>query len=416
MSKRAKGRSGVQRAKKERKKDGMRLKGRAARFKVGPRAPSSRAARDDHARVSTSAPSRPFEPRTASSSPTRSFSTLGMSIWALKDWHVNRDELRDNQRDESFDSILYGPKTDEKRGSYGQNCAKNGPTLSQILLSVVDKTAYLGGNVCAKILSDPLQLGPRAKTLKQEGSLQLQRRNFPDRQELLRSSRNLNQKMTPWHKEHSNGLCSTSFPTIPRSSKSDIGSYVYHACVKTGRRNKAVLKIPEFSHRRCHACAQSLPDSQQVDPQARARWKEDTFMHDVELSDRQDFTGSSRNPDRKTVLKRTKNTPVASVRGNHISQPKLGFPQAQEPCKSRQRKLSDGTKNVEILTSGARSNTRANWDKICKEKWAGRLKRIFPSRTAAFARRVFPDSQQVEPGCVGKITTPATTWQLSVRR
>ena len=34
------------------------------------------------------------------------------------------------------------------------------PTLSQILLSVVDKTAYLGGNVCAKILSNPLQLGP----------------------------------------------------------------------------------------------------------------------------------------------------------------------------------------------------------------------------------------------------------------
>ena len=62
-----------------------------------------------------------------------------------------------------------------------------------------------------------------------------------------------------------------------------------------------MLKILEFSHRRCHACAQSLPDSQQVDPQARVRWKEDTLMHDVELSDRQDFTGPNRNPDRKTV-------------------------------------------------------------------------------------------------------------------
>uniref|UniRef100_A0A2N9HA16 Uncharacterized protein n=1 Tax=Fagus sylvatica TaxID=28930 RepID=A0A2N9HA16_FAGSY len=31
---------------------------------------------------------------------------------------------------------------------------------------------------------------------------------LPDRQELLRSSRNLDQKMTPLHKEHSNGLCS----------------------------------------------------------------------------------------------------------------------------------------------------------------------------------------------------------------
>jgi hypothetical protein len=66
--------------------------------------------------------------------------------------------LLDNseERNESFDSTLYGPKTDEKRGSYGQNCEKDIPTLSQILLSVVDKTAYLGGNVCAKILSDPL--------------------------------------------------------------------------------------------------------------------------------------------------------------------------------------------------------------------------------------------------------------------
>ena len=85
-------------------------------------------------------------------------------------------------------------------------------------------------------------------------------------------------------------------------------------CVKTGRQNKAVLKIPKLSHRRCRACAQSLPDSQQVDPRAWTRWKEDTFMHDVELSDRQDFTGSSRNPDRKNALRWTKNTPVASVR------------------------------------------------------------------------------------------------------
>ena len=60
---------------------------------------------------------------------------------------------------------------------------KIGPTLSQILLSVVDKTAYLGGH-----FSYYTQLS--------------------DRQELLRSSRNLSQKMTPWHKEHSDGLCS----------------------------------------------------------------------------------------------------------------------------------------------------------------------------------------------------------------
>jgi hypothetical protein len=43
------------------------------------------------------------------------------------------------------------------------------PTLSQILLSVVDKTTYLGGNICAWILSNRRQLGPQAKTFKQEG-------------------------------------------------------------------------------------------------------------------------------------------------------------------------------------------------------------------------------------------------------
>ena len=70
---------------------------------------------------------------------------------------------------ESFDLILYRSKTDEKRGSYGQNREKNGPTLSQILLSVVDKTAYLGGNVCTWILTNWQQLGPRTETHKQEG-------------------------------------------------------------------------------------------------------------------------------------------------------------------------------------------------------------------------------------------------------
>jgi hypothetical protein len=84
---------------------------------------------------------------------------------------------------------------------------KSGQTLSQILLSVVDKTAYLGGIVCAQTLSDPQQLGPRAETLKQEGCFSYNVQ-LPDHQELPRLSRNLSRKMTPWHKEHSNGLCS----------------------------------------------------------------------------------------------------------------------------------------------------------------------------------------------------------------
>uniref|UniRef100_A0A2N9GPE1 Uncharacterized protein n=1 Tax=Fagus sylvatica TaxID=28930 RepID=A0A2N9GPE1_FAGSY len=133
-------------------------------------------------------------------------------------------------------------------------------------------------------------------------------------------------------------------------------------------------------------------------------------MHDVELSDRQDFTGASRNPDRKTALKRTKNTPVASVRGaiSHKSQARISI--NLEPCKSRQRKLSDGTKNVKIRHRElgqicARTGTRF------EKKRAGSKTHFF-SRTAAFARRVFPARNELirEPGCVGKIMTPATTW------
>ena len=46
---------------------------------------------------------------------------------------------------------------------------KIGLTLSQILLSVVDKTAYLRGSTCAQILSAPQRLGLQAGTLKHEG-------------------------------------------------------------------------------------------------------------------------------------------------------------------------------------------------------------------------------------------------------
>ena len=84
---------------------------------------------------------------------------------------------------------------------------KIGQTLSQILLSVVGKTAYLGGSVCVEIPSNPQRLGPRAKTFRREVHFSYHTQ-LSDRQELLRSSRNFNQKMTPRHKEHSNSLCS----------------------------------------------------------------------------------------------------------------------------------------------------------------------------------------------------------------
>jgi hypothetical protein len=82
---------------------------------------------------------------------------------------------------------------------------KNGPTLSQILRSVVNKTAYLEGSVHPRILSNRRQLGLQVETFKQEGRFSYNVQLL-DRQELLRSRRNLDRKTTPWNKEHSNGL------------------------------------------------------------------------------------------------------------------------------------------------------------------------------------------------------------------
>ena len=94
---------------------------------------------------------------------------------------------------------------------------------------------------------------------------------------------------------------------------------------------------------------------------------------------------------------------------DHISRAQARIPANLEPCKSRQRKLSDGTKNVEIRhrelgQQYARTGTRF------KKKRAGKKTR-FSSRTAAFVCRVFPTRCKLTcgPRCVGKMTTPATT-------
>jgi hypothetical protein len=94
----------------------------------------------------------------------------------------------------------------------------------------------------------------------------------------------------------------------------------------------------------------------------------------------------------------------------HISQVQARIPANPEPCKNRQRKLSDGTKSVKIRHRElgqicARTGTRF------EKKRAGSKTHFF-SRTAAFARRVFPARNKLirEPGCVGKIMTPTTTW------
>uniref|UniRef100_A0A2N9GLL2 Reverse transcriptase domain-containing protein n=1 Tax=Fagus sylvatica TaxID=28930 RepID=A0A2N9GLL2_FAGSY len=240
--------------------------------------------------------------------------------------------------------------------------------------------AHLGGSVCAKILSDPLQLGPRAKTLRQEVHFSYHMQ-LSDRQEFLRSSRNLSQKMTPWHEG------TFRRPPFARSYLANPNSPLCKACT-----------------------VENLPDSQQVDLRARAHWKEDTFMHDKEtLGSPRIYRGQPESRSENCPQTDQKHPGGLCSRG-HISQVQARISANPEPCKSRQRKLSDGTKNVKIRHRElgqicARTGTRF------EKKRAGSKTHFF-SRTAAFARRVFPARNKLirEPGCVGKIMTPATTW------
>ena len=94
---------------------------------------------------------------------------------------------------------------------------------------------------------------------------------------------------------------------------------------------------------------------------------------------------------------------------NHILRFQARIPANPEPCKSRKRKLSDDTKNVKIRQRElgqlyARTGTRFKKKRVGNETH-------FSSRTAAFARRVFPTRCKLtrEPRCVGKMTTPVTT-------
>uniref|UniRef100_A0A2N9GJK8 Uncharacterized protein n=1 Tax=Fagus sylvatica TaxID=28930 RepID=A0A2N9GJK8_FAGSY len=223
--------------------------------------------------------------------------------------------------------------------------------------------AHLGGSVCAKILSDPLQLGPRAKTLRQEVHFSYHMQ-LSDRQEFLRSSRNLSQKMTPWHEEHSDGLCSQDhiLRTQTRLCARPVPLKSRHIHAQQG-----TLGSPRIYRGQPESRSENCPQTDQKHPGGLCS------------------------------------------RG-HISQVQARISANPEPCKSRQHKLSDGTKNVKIRHRElgqicARTGTRF------EKKRAGSKTHFF-SRTAAFARRVFPARNKLirEPGCVGKIMTPATTW------
>uniref|UniRef100_A0A2N9HE27 Uncharacterized protein n=1 Tax=Fagus sylvatica TaxID=28930 RepID=A0A2N9HE27_FAGSY len=231
--------------------------------------------------------------------------------------------------------------------------------------------------------------------------------NFPDRQELLRSSRNLDQKTTPWHKEHSNGPCSQDHIFANPKLTSVQGLVPLES-----RQNKAVLKnFRNFPTdvatlaRRVFLTRNKLihkPGHVGKKTHSCTTWNSRIAKN---------FTGSSRNPDRKTVLKRTKNTSGGLYSRDHISRTQARIPTNPEPCKSRQRKLSDGTKNVKIrhrelgqirARTGTRFKKKARWEQNA----------FFPpgqppSRAESFLTRY---KLIREPGCVGKIMTPATTW------
>uniref|UniRef100_A0A2N9H4X8 Uncharacterized protein n=1 Tax=Fagus sylvatica TaxID=28930 RepID=A0A2N9H4X8_FAGSY len=292
--------------------------------------------------------------------------------------------------------------TGRKRTRNERVMAKTAKKRSELSLSVVDKTAYLGGNVCAKILSDPLQLGPRAKTLRQEVHFSY-RTQLSDRQELLRSSRNLSQKMTPWHKEHSDGLRSQdhilrtqSSPLCKACTVGKVGKHKLSDDTKivgnptSGAtvfltRNKLICE-PGHIGKKTHPCT---------------TWNSRIAKN---------LSGSAGIPIGKLPSNGPKTPRWPLFAGPYLTSPSSDFPRIRNLAKSRQRKLSDGTKNVKIRHRElgqicARTGTRF------EKKRAGSKTHFF-SRTAAFARRVFPARNKLirEPGCVGKIMTPATTW------
>uniref|UniRef100_A0A2N9GFV1 Uncharacterized protein n=1 Tax=Fagus sylvatica TaxID=28930 RepID=A0A2N9GFV1_FAGSY len=174
-----------------------------------------------------------------------------------------------------------------------------GEDMWRLLLRIEDIWgAYLGGNVCAEILSGPLQFGPRAKTLRQEVHFSYHMQ-LSDHQELLRSSRNLSQKMTPWHKERSNGLRSQDHILRTQARLCARPVPLENRVFLT--RNKLIHK-PGCVGKKTHSCT--------------------TWNSRIAKI----LSGRVRNPDRKTALKRTKNTPVASGRGTISHKSKLGFP------------------------------------------------------------------------------------------
>uniref|UniRef100_A0A2N9GU02 Uncharacterized protein n=1 Tax=Fagus sylvatica TaxID=28930 RepID=A0A2N9GU02_FAGSY len=221
----------------------------------------------------------------------------------------------------------------------------------------------------------------RAKTLRQEVHFSYHMQ-LSDRQEFLRSSRNLSQKMTPWHEG------TFRRPLFARSYLANPNSPLCKACTVKKvflTRNKLICE-PGHIGKKTHPCT---------------TWNSRIAKN---------LSGPAGIPIGKLPSNGPKTPRWTSASRGHISQVQARISANPEPCKNRQRKLSDGTKNVKIRHRElgqicARTGTRF------EKKRAGSKTHFF-SRTAAFARRVFPARNKLirEPGCVGKIMTPATTW------
>ena len=185
----------------------------------------------------------------------------------------------------------------------------------------------------------------------------------------------------------------------------NIGRYVNHAHENRWKKGDHA-KISQFSPRGGCPRAQILSDSW-FDPQVQNFKEEDTFRHDVKLSDRRVFPQSSRNLDRKTALRQAKNPPAASIRGTISLEPKLASSQVQNFKKEGVISFPGMTRTSKIDIGSCVNHVHENWQK--QGKCAENLTR-FSSRTAAFARRFLPTRYELvyKFGTLRKITTPAT--------
>uniref|UniRef100_A0A2N9HPY0 Uncharacterized protein n=1 Tax=Fagus sylvatica TaxID=28930 RepID=A0A2N9HPY0_FAGSY len=317
MSKRVKRGEVGSRERKGKENDKMKGKGRAGPEVVGPRlahGPSC-AAHDGHARVPKTAPFHHFKP------PNRLFASR--PIFSKPD----------------ASQTLGMPTPEGLARKPRQNYATAvGPIWEATFAQRFSPTR-------CNLVREPRPLGKRFTSATT--------RNF----RIVKSSSGQAgisvKKLTPWHKEHSDGLRSQDHILRTQSSP------LCKACTVKKvflTRNKLICE-PGHIGKRTHPCT-------------------------------------------------TWNSRIAK----NLYRVQARIPANPEPCKNRQRKLSDGTKNVKIRHRElgqicARTGTRF------EKKRAGSKTHFF-SRTAAFARRVFPARNKLirEPGCVGKIMTPATSW------